>query len=439
MTATPWTERSTQRQSIFDKKIKLVLWAGFFALALCGPVLASKDLQETLIVVSVDGVRHDYLELHHAPTLSALAQTGLKIDFLQPVFPSKTFASHYSLVTGLHPDRHGIVNNTMYDPGFDATFSPGNVAEVQNGRWWGGEPIWVTAQQQGLIAGTFFFPGSEAPVQGVRPQYWFTYDESLTNDFRVETVLMWLDKPAAERPRMITLYFSDVDLAGHGYGPESAEVAAALLEVDNKIADLLDGLQSRNMLDKVNLLIVSDHGMTTVDLNRHAVIDEAFDTELASRIIITTELASIYPHQHQTDTIVRQLQHNLPAGATAYTKATMPERFRYTDNARIAPITVVADNGWRLLNRATLDRMQAGDDFNRLRGGHGYDNLEPDMQGLAIAVGPAFRKASRIHTVNMVDLYNVMAAVLHLRPAANEGDPAIVPLMMDSDYHQIHP
>lgn len=386
---------------------------------------ASDKLGDTLILISIDGARHDYLELHHAPTLSRLATSGLRVDFLQPVFPTKTFTNHYSLVTGLYPRRHGIVNNTIYDPSFDAIFSPGNVTEVQNGRWWDGEPIWVSAERQGLVAGTVFFPGSEAPVQGIRPSYWFTYDESMDNTVRVDTVIEWLEKPVAERPQMITLYFSSVDLAGHDYGPHSREVAAALIDVDSKIAYLLAQLEQRQLLEQVNLLIVSDHGMASVDLNNHVIIDEAFDTSLAQRLVLTGELASIFPLEGQAQAIVQQLQANLPPQVTAYTDQTIPDRYHYFDHPRIAPINVLADNGWRLLTRAAYDRFSQRPDFNRIRGGHGYDNLEPDMQGLAIAFGPAFQSDTRIDRVNMVDLYNIMAAVLNLAPADNDGDPAV--------------
>jgi predicted AlkP superfamily pyrophosphatase or phosphodiesterase len=388
---------------------------------------------DTLIIISIDGAGHDYLERHHAPTLSALQATGVRVDHLQPVFPSKTFTNHYSLMTGLYPRNHGIINNIIYDPEFDAVFSPGNVPEVQNNRWWGGEPIWVTAEKQGMIAGTVFFPGSEAPIQGIRPTYWFTYNESMDQTQRVDTVLSWLDKPAAERPQMMTLYFSTVDLAGHDYGPDSVQVAQAMTDADQSIAYLLSELDARRILDKVNLLIVSDHGMTNVDLDNHVIIDEAFDTSLAARMIVTGELVSIFPKQGQTQNIVQQLQANLPPQVSTYTDETIPQRFNYTGNPRIAPINVLADSGWRLLTRVAYDRLSARDDFNRIRGGHGYDHEHPDMQGLLIAHGPAFNKSSRIERLSMIDLYNVMTAVLDLSPAANDGDPAVLPLLLKPD------
>lgn len=388
------------------------------------------DLADTLIVISIDGARHDYIDRYDAPTLSALQSSGVRVNYLQPVFPSKTFTNHYSLMTGLYPRNHGIVNNTIYDPVFDAVFSPGNVPEVQNGRWWGGEPIWVTAEKHGMIAGTVFFPGSEAPIQGVRPTHWFTYNEHMDETLRVDTVLSWLDKPTAERPQMITLYYSKVDLAGHDHGPDSVQVAEAMAETDQSIAYLLSELEARSILDKVNLLIVSDHGMANVDLNNHVIIDEAFDTSLARRMVVTGELVSIFPSEGQTETIAQQLQAALPPQVTAYTDETIPERFNYTGNPRIPPINVLADNGWRLMTRAVYERFRARDDFNRIRGGHGYDHEHPDMQGLMIAHGPAFRESSRIERLSMTDLYNVMAAVLDLPPAANDGDPSVLPLLL---------
>lgn len=399
-------------------------------LSFVGAQEPSGNLESTVILISIDGMGIDYAERFAAPALAALAQRGVVADALRPVFPSKTFPNHYSLVTGLHPQNHGVVDNTMYDPGFDAVFSMGRREEVENPRWWGGEPIWVTAEKQGLVSATFFFPGSETAVQGIRPSYWYTYDGSIPNRERVDTVFNWLELPVAERPRIITLYFSDVDTVGHQYGPNAPEVGAAMREVDDEIAYLLAGLQQREMLGDVDLIITSDHGMAEVDLRRHVVIDEVFDTDLAQRVMYSRELVSIFPKEGELDTIVQQLEANLPESASVYQKSDMPARFHYSRHDRIAPIVVLADMGTALLRRTWLDDMSAQPDFDRPRGGHGYDNAAPEMRAVFMAIGPSFRPATRIGEISMVDIYNVMARILEIEPAPNDGDPAVLPLML---------
>ncbi|ALO44970.1 ectonucleotide pyrophosphatase/phosphodiesterase [Pseudohongiella spirulinae] len=391
---------------------------------------APEPLDDTIILISIDGARHDYLDLHHAPTLRRLAAVGLQARHLQPVFPTKTFTNHYSLVTGLYPAKHGIVDNNMYDPPTGLRFSLGNREQVQNPYWWGGEPIWVTAIKQGLVSATFFFPGSEAAVQGISPSYWFTYDESISNRQRVNTVLDWLAKPAAERPQMITLYFSDVDTAGHNFGPESEEVRQALAHVDGEIGYLVAELEERRLLNQVNLMITSDHGMAAVDLNQHIIIDEAFDTTLAEQILYSRELVSIFPAQGNSEQLLSQLRQNLPVQASVYSADTLPARFHFSGHERIAPILVLAEPGWAMLRRSWLEGFEREASLNRIRGGHGYDNSAPDMQGLFIAHGPAFRSQTKIESIRMIDLYNVMANILKLTPAVNDGDPDLVPLLL---------
>ena len=391
---------------------------------------AEDPLGPTLLVISIDGARHDFLELHDAPALSALADRSLRADALQPVFPTKTFTNHYSLVTGLLPRNHGIVDNNMYDNRMNLRFSLGNREQVQNPDWWGGEPIWVTAIKQDLVAGTFFFPGSEAPVQGISPSYWFTYDESISNRERVDTILMWLEKPKDERPSLMTLYFSDVDSAGHNHGPDSPEVARAMADIDVEIAYLLEQLAARELLDQINIMVTSDHGMAEVNLHQHIVIDEAFDTSLAGQILYSRELVSIFPAPGQLETIVAQLEANLPDPASVFTADTLPARFELTGHHRIAPVLVLAQPGWAMLRRSWLDGMQRDGSLDNVSGGHGYDNLSPDMQALFFAHGPAFLAPGKIDQLRMIDVYNVMTAILGLTPAPNDGDPALVPMML---------
>lgn len=418
------------RMKIHRSRLTFLLPALLMMLTLGANAQPTEPLDDTIILISIDGARHDYLDLHDAPTLERLAAAGLQARHLQPVFPTKTFTNHYSLVTGLYPAKHGIVDNNMYDPPTGLRFSLGNREQVQNPYWWGGEPIWVTAVKQGQVSATFFFPGSEAAVQGISPSYWFTYDESISNRERVNTVLDWLAKPAAERPQIITLYFSDVDTAGHNFGPESEEVRQALAHVDGEIGFLVQELEGRGLLNQVNLMITSDHGMAAVDLNQHIIIDEAFDTALAEQILYSRELVSIFTAEGNSEQLLAQLRENLPPQASAYSAESLPERFHFSGHQRIAPILVLAEPGWAMLRRSWLEGFQRNGTLNQIRGGHGYDNTSPDMQGLFIAHGPAFRSQTTIDSIRMIDLYNVMTHILQLTPATNDGDPEVVPLVL---------
>ncbi|HTN39967.1 MAG TPA: ectonucleotide pyrophosphatase/phosphodiesterase, partial [Asticcacaulis sp.] len=215
-----------------------------------------------LILISIDGFRADYLKAGITPNLQALADGGASAA-MRPSFPSLTFPNHYTLVTGLRPDHHGIVNNTMRDPQKpDVTFKLSNREAVADEFWWDdAKPLWVTAQAQGVKVATLFWPGSEAVNHGVRPTYWLPYDEAMPDDARVRQVLDWIDLPAAERPGAITLYYSQVDHQGHDFGPGSPEVDTALREVDASIGQLVEGLKTRGLYGKVNIIVVADHGM----------------------------------------------------------------------------------------------------------------------------------------------------------------------------------
>ncbi|RUO44404.1 alkaline phosphatase family protein [Aliidiomarina taiwanensis] len=397
------------------------------------PSTPKADGDQTVILISIDGARYDYLDLYTAPHLSSIASRGVRAEYLKPVFPSKTFPNHYSLVTGLRPTHHGLVNNSMYDPEYDVVFSMGKREEVENSRWWGGEPIWITAEQQGVTAATFFFPGSETAIQETRPSYWYRYDGSISNRARVTQVLEWLDLPAAERPQLITLYFSDVDTAGHMFGPESPEVAETFAAIDAEIGFLLAGLEARGLSDKVNLVIASDHGMQAVDLHDHFVIDTAFDTSLAQEVVISREIVSVYPLPGQAETLYKQLKEAIPASfGQVLRKQDMPERFQYTDHRRIAEITLVANPG-HIFVRDAWSQQQDEESLSATNGSHGYDNDHTNMFGMFIATGPAFKREAQVEGFEMVDLYQVLANILGLQAAPHDGNPAVIDILLDAN------
>lgn len=381
-----------------------------------------KDLKPTIILISLDGFRADYLDKYEPKTLLEIARDGVRAKWLIPVFPTKTFTNHYSIATGLYPENHGIIENNIYD--FGVVFSLSNREEVQNSRWWLGEPIWVTAEKQGVRTATFFFPGTEAEIKGKRPTFWKAYDASIPYEERVQTILKWLDLPVQERPQLLILYFDEPDTSGHRCGPESDCVADAIRRVDKQLRDLVDGLKERKIYKRVNLIIVSDHGMAEVQPKNLIFLDEYFDLKLAERILWTGEIIQIFPREGQKKTIIEKL--SSIKNANCWEKESIPERFHYRSSHRIAPIICLADEGWHMTSKARYeqqkDRFSSGKPF----GAHGYDNSLASMRAIFIAHGKAFKTRKVVEPFNSIDIYNIMAKVLGINPAKNDGNPKIL-------------
>lgn len=369
-----------------------------------------------LILISMDGFRWDYMEKTDTPNLDRLVKNGVKADALISAFPSKTFPNHYSIVTGLYPENHGIVSNTMYDPKFDATFSLGNRDEVQNGRWWGGEPIWVTAEKQGLKTLCNFWPGSEAEIKGVRPSYWVTYDGNVPNEERVEKVFEYLDKPAKERPSFYTIYFSDPDDYGHMGGPDSSSINVAIQECDARVGQLIAGLESRNIFEDVNIMIVSDHGMAQLSRDRIVYLDDYLDPSNL-KILNWYPVLDIWCEESEVDSIFNLINEKHP-NLSVYKREDVPKYLHYSNNNRIAPIVGILENGWSLTSH---DYFESHQSFYS-GGTHGYDPTQTDMHAFFLAHGPAFKSGIIAPKFENIQLYNIMANVLNIEPAENDGN-----------------
>lgn len=397
----------------------LLLALNLSVLAQAKPI---RDLQPTVILISLDGFRYDYLNLYQPPNLNSLAAGGVRARWMIPSFPSKTFPNHYTIATGLYPQNHGIVENNIYDPNFKEVFTLSDRREVENSRWWLGEPIWVTTEKQGQKSGSVFYPGTEGEVAGTRPTFWKRYNEAMSNDARVDTILSWLDLPREQRPTFLALYFSDPDDAGHEFGPVSIETKKAVLKVDYDIGRLVLGLKAREIFSRINLIIVSDHGMAAVNLSNAILLDKLFDTGLATRIFWTREIVSIFPKAGKEDEIYQSLKRRLPPQARVYRKAEMPARFHYSQSPRIAPLLVLPAEGWILTTQKAFMELQASGETKRLRGGHGYDNQSRSMRAIFIAHGAAFRKGIVVAPFENVSVYNIMTRILGLKPAPNDGN-----------------
>lgn len=368
-----------------------------------------------VILVSIDGFAPSYLERGLTPNLSGLADRGVKGEGMRPSFPSVTFPNHYTLVTGLRPDRHGIVANRMEDPAVSsAPFTLGDRNAVGDRRWWdGAEPIWVTAEKRGLRTATMFWPGSEAAIGGVRPTRWLPFDGKMPAEARVDTLLAWLDADAAERPAFMTLYFDDVDHAGHEGGPYAPETARAVARVDAAVGRLLAGLKARGL--EANVIVVSDHGMAATSADRVIRLDRIAPPS-SYRTVAVGPFAAIEAQPGQEKALARALLQP-HTRMECWRKQDIPARFHYGRNQRVPAFLCLADDGW-------LIASGEGRDY-RPGGAHGYDTDSAEMRAIFLAEGPAFEPGSTLPTFDNVDVYPLVMGLLGLRPLASDGSAVL--------------
>ncbi len=370
-----------------------------------------------LLLISIDGFRADYLDRGLTPTLKALADGGVRAEYMRPSFPSLTFPNHYALITGLRPDRNGIVANTMEDdhiPG--QKFTLWNREAIQNQKWWNqGIPIWNTAQRHGLHSGIMFWPGSEAAVHDSRPTFWSNYDKKMVGISRVDKILEWLELPDDTRPSLMTLYLDTVDTIGHRYGPDSDELSAELQVVDATIRRLIDGLVERKLDQALNIVIVSDHGMSTTSPDRVIFLDDLLPADYAHVVSygVLTGIKPMRDHGRDTEAILFAKHEHM----RCWRKSQLPARFHYGKNNRVPPLLCLADPGWVIFNR---DAFKEKKHFSY--GEHGYDNYHPDMRALFIAHGPAFRPGVVLPAFDNVDVYPLLAHLLNIKPEPNDGN-----------------
>jgi predicted AlkP superfamily pyrophosphatase or phosphodiesterase len=375
-----------------------------------------------LVLVSLDGFRWDYIDRVPAPNLKALAARGVRAKELIPSFPALTFPNHYTIVTGLYPEHHGIVGNNMVDPVSSIRFSMSSEA-VKDSHWWGGEPLWVTAVRQGRRAAAMFWPGDEAAIDNVRPTFWKPFDGKLPASDRASQALGWLALPAAERPSFIALYLDDVDHAGHDYGPDSPELAAAARRLDDAVGMLIAGVTRLGLADRTTLVVVSDHGMTTLSTERIVWLDDYLDVAGVD-VIEMGGILELAPRDGTVDDVYQRLHGKHPRLAI-YKREDVPARLHYSANARIPPIVGIPDDGWIVTTRQREQRRRDRPDAKPERGTHGFDPSDRNMHAIFIAAGPALRQGVVVEPFENVHVYDFLCAVLELTPARNDGNPAV--------------
>lgn len=370
-----------------------------------------------LLLISIDGFRTDYLERTDTPALDYIIANGVQADYLKPSFPSNTFPNHYSLATGLYTENTGVIANNMFDPEL-GRFALGNRDAVSDGRWYGGEPIWVTAENQNVRTATMFWPGSEAEIMGVRPTRWVQYDNSITYPSRVDSVITWLQIEDETRPEFLTLYFSRVDSRGHSYGVESDSVTTAIAYVDEMMAYLIAELKRIEMWGKLNILVTSDHGMASLSEEKTIFLDDIIDLD---DVFVRNwgTAGMIEPREGKLEEVYGKLKAAEDTYGNVfrvYLREDIPERFRFKNHQRVPSILVEFDVPYAMTSRSNFERRGI------LAGNHGWDPAFPEMHTIFFATGPDFRSGETFPKVRMVDIYELMCHLLDLEPAKNDGN-----------------
>jgi predicted AlkP superfamily pyrophosphatase or phosphodiesterase len=391
-----------------------------------GPNTAEQQAKPYVILVSLDGFRYDYPRIYHSPNLDSLGARGASApEGMIPAYPSITFPNHYTIVTGLYPEHHGLVANVFYDPARRQVYSYKDEQAVTDGTWYGGTPLWVLAEQQGMRSACFFWPGSEADILGTRPTYYMKYDARYPNRKRVEQVLEWLQLPAERRPHFITLYFSDVDSAGHARGPDSPEVASAVREVDDEIGRLVEGVGKLNL--RVDVVVVADHGMAKVE-GDWINLGEYFDAGLLEKGVETF----IYARSAEAAGKIYAALDGKSEKFKVYRNGEVPEGLHFDGNAREGDPVVVATGPYLIRVNAPPGAAGGGSDAMHPAGApagmHGYDpaNMK-EMRAIFFAAGPDIRQGEKVGAFENVNLYPFIARILgldisHLKTGPLDGD-----------------
>jgi predicted AlkP superfamily pyrophosphatase or phosphodiesterase len=392
----------------------------------------------TTILISLDGFRADFLNRDLTPALNAFIASGVSPRYMLPSFPSVTFPNHFTLVTGLYPESHGVVGNTFWDPALQEEFYYTDPSRSMQSKWWTAEPLWVTAENQGVRTAIHMWPGSEAHIPNIEPTYLDKFNDTEELPRKVDRILRWLDLPGNEddapsspserRPQFIAAYVPNVDAMGHLAGPNSTEIRGTLADVDSMLTLLTEGLFARNLTEIVNMVVVSDHGMATTSTSRLIQLDDLVDLSLVDHID-GWPLRGLRLKNPEKDLpkMYEQLlaESKKSDGFDVYTLETMPDRYHFTNNDRIAPLWIIPKTGWGVVERTDFDVAEAqtiGKAFHPM-GMHGYDHEHPLMRAIFVARGPAFphQPNSRVPVFQNIEVYNIICDSLGIKPHPNNG------------------
>lgn len=373
---------------------------------------SQSDTSRITIVLSLDGFRWDYPLKAVTPNLDSIAKCGVKAVSLIPSFPSKTFPNHYTIATGLVPDHHGLINNTFLDEKSNQIFAIGNSQTRNNPVYYGGEPIWVTAHKQGIKTASFFWVGSELPIQGIQPDYWKRYDESIFFAERIDTIYKWLQLPVGQRPKLIMAYYHEPDAVGHHLGPNDISTLQTVHELDSMVGILCNKINSLPIANNINLIILSDHGMGEIIPANHVVLRDFIPASWPVKMIGGNPNYNFYAEPNWIDSCYNKLKG--VEHISVWRPDQVPLYLHYGTNPRMGGLIVVADSSCSV--------SVTNNKNNNSRGTHGYDFRNTDMHAIFYAVGPSFRKGFIHPSFSNTNIYSLLAHLLGIKAEKTDGD-----------------
>jgi predicted AlkP superfamily pyrophosphatase or phosphodiesterase len=393
------------------KLIKIARFIGFFILL--GLNISYSQTVATrpyVILISFDGFRHDYVKRFQPPHLQQFIQKGTQAEALLPCFPSVTFPNHYSIVTGMYPSTHGLVDNSFYDRKRGLLYKISDRSKVQDAQFYGGLPLWQLAQRNGLKSASYFWVGSEAPVAGEYPTYYRIYDGQVPNNQRIEQTLAWLKLPEAERPHFISIYFSLTDDFGHDFGPEGTKIGEAVLQLDSLVGNLMNGLAKIDL--PVNVIIVSDHGMIQSEMNEQNTVyfmEKANLSDSSFAVAYSGEVVHIY---NQNAEKLRQAYEELQKHSkyfSVYWRDQTPAHLHYRNNEKIGDLVLLSKHPY-LFRRSRRGILKP-----KIGGYHGLDpDTYPEMRGIFYAQGSHIQSGLSIPAFRNIHIYPLIAHILQL-------------------------
>nr|XP_057903277.1 venom phosphodiesterase 1-like [Doryrhamphus excisus] len=375
--------------------------------------------RQPLLLVSLDGLRAEYLRTWSAliPVLTKLKTCGTSASYMQAAFPSKTFPNHYTIVTGLYPESNGLVDNIMYDPVMDATFTLSS-SEKDNPAWYLGQPIWHTAKSHGLKSGTFYWPGSDVKINGSFPDLYRPYNGKIPFEERVLTVLTWLQLPEHERPDFFTLYLEEPDKSGHSFGPVSGGVVSAIMAVEKIVGQLMNGLKQIGLHRCANIVILADHGMEETSCNRKENLEDLLG-DVSRYVVNEGPFGRIRAKDKDAVLNTAELVANMTCKKDnqklrPYLKSHLPKRLHFANSRRIEDVNVLVEPKWLFERRPGSLSFCSG-------GAHGYDNDVESMHAMFVSYGPKFLSRVQVEPFANIELYNLMCDLLQISPSDNNG------------------
>ncbi len=388
----------------------------FFVLTLssCNSNFQKENIQDNkpyVVMLSMDGFRWDYPDKANTPNLDNIEKIGVKAQASIPCFPTKTFPNHYSMATGLYPENHGIIFNNFFATDIEKYYSLSNMEAVTDPEFYFGEPIWVTAEKQGVKSASYFWVGADAPHDSIFPTYHYTYDGSVPFEERIDGVIDWLKLPEEKRPHLIMWYIQEPDSKGHDVGPNHPETIETVEYLDSLVGVFYAKINALTISDEINVIITSDHGMGEISDQRVIYLDHYIPKEWCHNIDGNNPVYSLDIKDEYYDTaysILSSLQH-----MKVWKKDQVPDRLHFSNSDRIKGFVIVADSSWSLL-KSNKRKFYSG-------GTHGYDNQNTDMHAIFYAYGPDFKSNYKHPAINNIDIFPLICKLLKIEGPEVDG------------------